>query len=58
VVKGFAFVYPVLPPHKTCGNHLETVPIHISFQDFSLVNGVTFDAVYVTGTFSGAIEPD
>lgn len=58
VVHGFVYVYPVLPPFHGCGKGLETVPIGITFTDFSLVNGVTFDAIYVTGTFSGAIEPD
>jgi hypothetical protein len=58
VVRGFVFVNPVLPPFHGCGARLETVPIHISYQNFSLVNGVTFDYLDVTGTFSGAIEPD
>jgi hypothetical protein len=57
-VEGFVFVYPILPPFHSCGARLETVPVFITFHDFSLVNGVTFDAVYETGTFSGAIEPD
>jgi hypothetical protein len=58
VVRGFVFVVPILPPFHDCGRHLETVPIHISFHNFSLSNGVTFDTVDRTGTFSGAIEPD
>jgi hypothetical protein len=58
VVRGFVFVSPVLPPFHGCGARLETVPIHITYHDFSLVNGVTFDYLQVSGTFSGAIEPD
>jgi hypothetical protein len=58
IVRGFVFVYPILPPFQDCGNRLETVPVHITFRGFSLVNGVTFDYVQVTGKFSGPIEPD
>lgn len=58
VVRGFVYVYPVLPPFHGCGKGLETVPIAITFQNFELVNGWTFDVIYVSGTFSGSIEPD
>ena len=58
VVRGFVFVVAILPPFHDCGRHLETVPIHITFHNFSLSNGVTFDTVDRTGAFSGAIEPD
>lgn len=58
VVRGFVYVYAVLPPFHGCGNGLATVPIAVSFEDFSLVNGVTFDYLNVSATFSGSIEPD
>ena len=58
VVRGFVFVVPILPPFHDCGRRLETVPIQITFHNFSLSNGVTFDTVDRTRMFSGAIEPD
>ena len=58
VVRGFIFVYPILPSFRGCGARLETVPIFISFTDYQLVNIVTFDYVDVSGTVSGPIEPD
>jgi hypothetical protein len=58
IVRGFVYVYPVLPPFHGCGKGLETVPIAITLHNFSLVNGVTFDVIDVSGIFSGAIEPD
>lgn len=58
VIRGFVYVEPVMPAFHNCGARLETVPIHVTYHDFSLVNGVTFDYIVVNGTFSGAIEPD
>ena len=61
VVRGFIYLYPDIATPDFCTKHQETVPVHVCFEPYDLVDFVQpFDVYYWPhGTkVCGAIEPD
>lgn len=61
VVRGFIYLYPDISWPDFCTKHQETVPVHVCFEPYDLVDFVQpFDVYYWPNPtkICGAIEPD